>query len=485
MTTPQDPHDIGEQFLQGDTATRLKLLRSTDHTDVLRRFLGTRAHTELVDLAGPQPQEHLATTAGSSLVFVPGVMGSVLVSRGLGGVWWLDLKNRRRIDSLALAPDGTNDSHSAFRITPAALDMSYEGFLIAAAAHQDHDTQDFPYDWRKPLSTSADALHQTILAASATTPGQPVHVVAHSMGGLVLRTALMRHPDLWNHVGRIVFIGTPHYGSPAIGGYLKNHLWGFELLALLGRYLSRDTFRSLTGVLSLLPAPAGTYPSSTAQPGENYDHPCANFDLYDATAWHLKLTPAQQLQLQARLDDARQSHQDLHLWHNALDQGLRDRMAIIAGTGFKTLFRLSYTKRGKLWHHMDRVTSRQTADPHRDGDGRVPLASATLTSIAEIRYINGEHASLPNLPDVQRDVWNFLAERPMRLAETPAAALEEHLGDVVQRTSALALPRIPGPRSLDDPGYLNFTNPTAADMTELEKQLENGQLPDFMRTRLL
>lgn len=45
------------------------------------------------------------------------------------------------------------------------------------------------------------------------------------MGGLVVRTALMRHPELRNHVGKIVFIGTPH-GSPAIGGYLKNHLWG-------------------------------------------------------------------------------------------------------------------------------------------------------------------------------------------------------------------------------------------------------------------
>ncbi|WP_330242429.1 lipase family alpha/beta hydrolase [Streptomyces sp. NBC_00525] len=483
MTTPQNFQDIGDRFLRGDTATRLALLRSPDHTDALRRFLGTRVHTELVDLAGPAPQEHLSGSSGSRLVFVPGVMGSVLVSRGLGGVWWLDLKNRRRIDSLALAPDGVNDAHTSFRITPAALDMVYEGFLMAAAAHQDHDPHDFPYDWRKPLSTSADEFHTAVLAAAS--PGQPVHVVAHSMGGLVVRTALMRHPDLWNHVGKVVFIGTPHYGSPAIGGYLKNHLWGFELLALLGRYLSRDTFRSLTGVLSLLPAPAGVYPDSAARPGDDYDHPCADFDLYDATAWHLKLTPAEQLRLQDRLDEAGRSHQDLHLWHNALDQSLRDRMAVIAGTGFKTLFRLAYAKRGKLWHQMDRVTSRRPGNPHREGDGRVPLASAMLSSIAETRYVNGEHASLPNLPEVQRDVWNFLADRPMRLAETAKASLDEHLGDVVQRTSALALPHIPGPRPSDDPGYLDFTHPTAADMAGLEKRLEDGELPDFLRTRLL
>ena len=52
-------------------------------------------------------------------------------------------------------------------------------------------------------------------------------------------------PDLWNVVGQIVFVGTPHYGSPAIMGYLKNHFWGFELLALLGRYLSRATFQTM------------------------------------------------------------------------------------------------------------------------------------------------------------------------------------------------------------------------------------------------
>ncbi|MFF8835719.1 lipase family alpha/beta hydrolase [Streptomyces sp. NPDC015130] len=484
MTTPHDRQHTGHQFLEGDTATRLSLLRSPDHADSLRRFLGSRVYTELLDLAGPAPHEHLATTTGSSLVFVPGVMGSVLVSRGLGGIWWLDVRNRHRVDSLALAPDGLNDAHDSFKVTPAALDMSYEGFLIAAAAHRDHDPHAFPYDWRKPLDASADELHQTILATRAATPGRPVHVVAHSMGGLVVRTALMRHPDLWSHIGKVVFLGTPHYGSPAIAGYLKNHLWGRELLALLGRYLSRDTFRSLTGVLSLLPAPAGVYPSSTSPSGDLYHHPCADFDLYDAAAWHLTLSPAQQLQLQARLDDARKSHEDLHLWHSALDQGLRDRMAVIAGTGFKTLFRIAYAKRPKLWHRMDRVTSREPGNPHRDGDGRVPLASARLKSIGETRYINGEHGSLPNLPEVQQDVWNFLADRPMRLAETPAAALQEHLGGAVQRTSALALPHVPG-LPLDDPGYLDFTGPTLAQLADLEKRLADGELPDFMRTRLL
>jgi pimeloyl-ACP methyl ester carboxylesterase len=116
--------------------------------------------------------------------------------------------------------------------------------------------------------------------------GEPVHLVGHNMGGLMVRAALNGiDKRLWQKIGRIVFIGTPHYGSPSIAGYLKNHLWGWEELAIIGMFLDRETFRSLRGVLSLLPAPAGIYPGT--RNGEA--HPCANFDLYNAEEWELGL----------------------------------------------------------------------------------------------------------------------------------------------------------------------------------------------------
>jgi len=87
----------------------------------------------------------------------------------------------------------------------------------------------------------------------------------------MIRTALRLHGDeLWPVVGKIVFIATPHYGSTSIAGYLKNHLWGWEELAVVGAFLSRETFRSLWGPLSLLPAPPGIYPGT--RNGEAY--PC-------------------------------------------------------------------------------------------------------------------------------------------------------------------------------------------------------------------
>lgn len=488
MTGPQYEIDIATRFLAGDTSARLDLIRDQDAAPVLQRLLGPTAFSELSALAATTGSPHLAADGPTNLMFVPGVMGSTLASEGIGGIWWLDFRSRKRIDDLGLSPDGLADTDAAFRITPVAVDFSYEGFLVAAVRRDGIQHIPFPYDWRKPLLTSADRLYEKLLAERDQGPGHnPIHLVAHSMGGLVVRTALMRHPEMWRHIGKIVFLGTPHYGSPAIGGYLKNHLWGFDKLVLMGRYLSRSTFRSLWGVLSLLPAPADIYPEDSTSGGAardvaEYPHPCANFDLYSAPAWRLGLSAAEEVRLQTALNAAAHHHRALHNWHQSLGQDLRDRMAVIAGTGYRTLFRLAYVKRfGFRWEHMERVTERTAGDPHREGDGRVPLASALLNLIGETRYVKGEHSRLPNLTTVQEDIWRFLTGRPMQLPTTPAAALSGHLGEDPAPTGSWgAIGHAP-----DDPGYLNLVAPTPEVLADLETALDAGCLPDFIHARLL
>ena len=139
----------------------------------------------------------------------------------------------------------------------------------------------FPYDWRKDLGRSSAALGERVRQMHSDNGGRPVHLVGHSMGGLMIRTALRDDPSLWDVVGKVVFIGTPHFGSPAITTYLKNHFWGVELFAVLGLFLSRATFRSMWGALSMLPAPVGLYPGTTTEQRPD-EHPTANFDHYDA-----------------------------------------------------------------------------------------------------------------------------------------------------------------------------------------------------------
>lgn len=479
----------GDAYLRFAGATigeRFRLLADPRTADELRAALGADAVAEYLTLADRGPG-HGAVLGDrpANLVFVPGVMGSLLASQGLSGMWWIDLRELRRLDSLGLDGDGRRDAVPGADLRAIGLDHGYAAFLSAAWQRDDFGHLTYPYDWRKPIPEVTAGLRDTIRAAHAANGGEPVHLIAHSMGGLVIRAALMRHPELWDLTGRIVFLGTPHYGSPAIAGYLKNHLWGFNFLVVLGRLLSRQTFRSLWGVLDLLPAPAGVYPGTRADPDPER-HPCANFDLYDAAAYGLRLSPPEQARLQRALDAAAGFHRDLWRWHSGLPQDRRDRMAVIAGVGYQTLFRLAYKKHfGLAWEHMDRVTARRDGDPNRDGDGRVPLASAELADIGATRYVKGKHGDLPSIPAVWSDAFSWLAGSGLELPQTPQAALAAHLGAGATSAGAALLGAHGPARDPDDPGYLDVTPPDEAVIAGIEEELAAGNLPEFTRVRLL
>lgn len=44
-------------------------------------------------------------------------------------------------------------------------------------------------------------------------PGEPLHIIAHSMGGLDARHAITNRKDIVTRVKTLVTIGTPHLGS--------------------------------------------------------------------------------------------------------------------------------------------------------------------------------------------------------------------------------------------------------------------------------
>ena len=488
--------ELIERFLTSDLVERLRIVKDENNAVPLQEYLGTSAYNDYRKLAGRLDENHLSWKSAKNLIFVPGVMGSMLQSQAKGGVWWIDPRTRNHIDDLRLASGGEKDADENNAIVASVVDTSYEPFLTAVLERDDFGHIGFPYDWRKSFKSNTGQLRDLINQTYATNGNKNVHLVAHSMGGLMVRATLLEHgAELWSKLGRIVFIATPHYGSPAIGGYLKNHFWGFELMALLGKYLSRDTYRSLWGVLSLLPAPRGIYPGTRPgdsqpwqpnKPGDPYIHPCANFDMYKAEDWKLDLSPQQTQELQQALSAVAKFHQDLFAHHNSLSQDLRDRMLVIAGVGFKTLFRLAYdTSFFGLWEHMDRVTDRIPGSLHRDGDGRVPLASASLENV-QIRYARGVHGGLPNIPAVYKDVFNWLDDKNLSLPNDPQAALADHLAPGEDDSEAPHLDgtsrRVP---FSDDPGYWTETPFKEEELNALDADLDRGLKPDFINVRLL
>jgi pimeloyl-ACP methyl ester carboxylesterase len=479
------------EFLEAPLKKRIEFALDDSRRLALTALLGSDGYIQYRGIA--EAHSHHLGASATNVIFLPGIMGSLLKSESRGGIWWIDVRTRRYIDRLRLGPSGLEDADVRDEIVASTTDIAYDPFLSVILERDDFGHRTFPYDWRKPPGVSSRALHDLIRNTYARNGHREVHLVAHSMGGLVLRAMLAEHgEDLRPILGRIVFIATPHYGSGAIAGYLKNHLWGFDLMALLGQFLSRETFRSLWGALSLLPAPAGVYPgtrSSDSEPwrggrDDRYVHPCANFDMYDAREWQLDLMSEERSNLQRVLDGASEQHQLLFHAHRHINPDLRDRMLVIAGVGYKTLFRLRFdTAFWGLWEHTEKVTSRVAGDRHRDGDGSVPVASAELDNVTT-RYTRGRHGEMPNLPRVYDEVFRWLKnDEPLQLDDTPAGALSRHLAGEAPSIAPF-LDGTPPVASADDSGRWDETEDSARRDALLAK-LDAEQLPDFARVKLL
>jgi len=481
--------DAVVDFLAADTAERALLLQRADTATALQRYFGDAALLELQrTAAAARAEAHLGVKSPPNLVFVPGVMGSMLYSETKGGVRWLNFDTLKMLNGLALDAAGTDDADRDNQIRPFTVDVSYEPFASAVLGRDDFGHRMFAYDWRKMYGESTKQLRDLILKMHAENGGADVHLVAHSMGGLMTRATLKEYgTELWPLIGRIALVGTPHYGSTSIAGYLKNHLWGFEMLAVLGKFLERETFRSLWGVLSLLPAPSGVYPGTRRGAGgaATYAHPCVNFDLYDARAWRLELDAAATARLQTILDGVAKFHREMYEWHNdpvQMTQENCDKILMIAGVGYKSLFRLEFVDHlAGLWTSMAKTTSRIAGDPNRDSDGRVPLASAQLERV-RLKYVKGVHGGLTNIAAVYSDVFRWLRDEPMTLlADTPEDALGGHLAAATADSGA---PHLDGSaRAHDDnPGYLDMD---ATASTDLAEQAADGRMRGFNLLKIL
>ena len=261
-----------------DPSAELDQAMATAEIDAIREAIGFAGSDELgmlIDIVGgPLPFTSRGTSAAKSpglVVVLPGIMGSRLAVDGR--TIWLGPWDLVRGRFKWLRIGGTE----ARPVELAGLMRQYVPLL----AHLDRswDVLPFPYDWRRSISDSAAQLDER-LAAERERDNRPIHFVAHSMGGLVVRALFARDAATWKRAaGRVVQLGTPNWGSFA----MPLAVCGDELLVralALADVPTRkaevlDTIASFPGVFDLFPS------KTRALPGPNLDHEA----LYEAKRW--------------------------------------------------------------------------------------------------------------------------------------------------------------------------------------------------------
>ena len=143
-------------------------------------------------------------------VFVlPGILGSNLSVDGKR--IWLGPRIVFGLKRLAFVPAGDTVRPDG----PLGLYDDLSEFLS-----ETHEVFEFGYDWRRPLEEEARRLADEVRDAldAREHSGQPVRLVAHSMGGLLARTMLLERPEVWKQMMsrtgvRVLMLGTPNGGS--------------------------------------------------------------------------------------------------------------------------------------------------------------------------------------------------------------------------------------------------------------------------------
>ncbi len=227
-----------------------------------------------------------------------------------------------------------------------------------------YDVGTHPFDWRRPLRSLGEELSARLRAE-----GREVHLVTHSLGGLVARAAaVVGTPNL----GKVIMMGPPNHGSlAAVQGIRGNH-WVLHGLAALDGHRATELSEKVFG----------TWPSMYTQLPER--GAATGFDLYDPDRWPaVGCRPRRELLLGAPAVQA---------WLAAAT----GQFHVIAGHGLPTAERVSICDGA---FHYDRSDA---------GDGFVSTSSARLDGYP-CYHAPSAHIGMPNHNAVIGAVEDILA----------------------------------------------------------------------------
>ncbi len=227
--------DIGKQLkmsLESTSGGTVKYIHCvSDNSD--RKFVYDTLVSAIFSI---NENEHIICTfdnikpqTKNPVLIVPGVIGTELFD-GSEKLWpdvtrMLIDPSDNFMDSLQFGNDlkSLDSLVSTGQVLGKEVTLDYSDGLINEFTNQGYvegqDLFTFPYDWRYGVSgkyldgtTNADLLAAKIQDILKQTGSDKVDIVAHSLGGLIVKEYAMEHPAD-NHIGKAVFVGVPNTGS--------------------------------------------------------------------------------------------------------------------------------------------------------------------------------------------------------------------------------------------------------------------------------
>jgi CHAT domain-containing protein len=319
------------------------------------------------------------------VVVVHGILGSLLDSVDISGAAdrvWLNLLRLAagRFGDLELGPDGKPGGEGRPVRTAGLHRKTYLPLLLELDRRW--DVRPFAFDWREDVDRSAMRLDAEVREWAG---GEPVHIVAHSMGGLVSRRMIQLAPETWAAIddgdgrrrgGRLVMLGTPNRGAFVIPLLLQGQERTLKMLAAVDL---RHDQRELLAIIATFPGVYQMLPSPLRELGD--DHGA----LFEAGPWG-DLPVRAELLARARA------------LHEALDEVRSpERLVYVAGYDRATPFRVRVESPG-------RFSYQETTD----GDGRVPHELGLLDGVATF-WAPDAHGDLPKGQGVLDGIHDLLA----------------------------------------------------------------------------
>jgi hypothetical protein len=281
-------------------------------------------------------------------------------------------------------------------------------YLKVNGYQENKDLYIFPYDWRLDIDTvsgdnfpceSTTTLKCFINWIKARTETDKVDIVAHSMGGLVVKDYVAKFGQ--NSINKFIDMATPHLGTPKAAKILE---YGDNLnikilgVGILNPSKIKDISLQMPSIYQLLPSPG--YFNLV---GNGYGYYLYNNSQVGGANLQGELNYSQSLSYLAASNNKITSFfiNKNSLLHSQIDDVVINNSYNISGCGTPTIGKIqSLGKKAFLWdkYGLEYV----------DGDDTVPLKSADFFADKKYYLFGKSHMQIPSTDEVKDFVFLVL-----------------------------------------------------------------------------